>query len=52
MTSRPLTLEDRLGLACARTDPDVERIRELAGRGPDWRGVVRKAERWRLVPLV
>jgi hypothetical protein len=52
MTSPPLTPEDHLILACARTGPDVERIRRLVERGPDWPGILRKAERWGLVPLV
>jgi hypothetical protein len=33
--SSPLMLEDRLILACARTDPDVERVLDLVERGPD-----------------
>jgi hypothetical protein len=48
----PLTLEIRLILACARTDPDVEHVRDLVERGPDWQAIVRKAESWGLVPLV
>ena len=47
----PLTLEDSLILACARTDPDVHRIQELAERGPDWEAILRKVERWGLAPL-
>jgi Uncharacterised nucleotidyltransferase len=50
--SSPLTLENRLILACARTDPDVQHIQELVERGPDWQGILRKAERWGLAPLV
>jgi hypothetical protein len=47
----PLSLEDCLILACARTDPDVHRIQELAECGPDWQAVLRKTERWGLAPL-
>src|SRR5579859_5031105 len=36
----PLTLENCLILACARTDPDAQRIKELVERGPDWPGVL------------
>ncbi|HXJ77693.1 MAG TPA: nucleotidyltransferase family protein, partial [Candidatus Methylomirabilis sp.] len=43
---------DQLILACARTDPDLSLIRTLVDRGPDWPRVLRKAERWGLVPLV
>src|SRR5438105_1913808 len=50
--SSPLTLENRLILACARTDPEVDRIQDLVERGPDWQGILRKAERWGLAPLV
>lgn len=50
--SSPLTLENRLILACARTDPDAEAIRDLVERGPDWQGILRKAGRWGLAPLV
>ena len=49
----PLTLENRLILACARTDPDVQRITEhLVERGPDWQAILRKVERWGVAPLV
>jgi hypothetical protein len=47
-----LTIEDGLILACARTDPDVQHIRDLVERGPDWQGILRKAERWGLAALV
>jgi hypothetical protein len=50
--SPPLTIENGLILACARTDPDVQRIRDLVERGPDWQGILRQAERWGLAPLV
>jgi hypothetical protein len=50
--SPPLTIENGLILACARTDPDLQRIHDLIAGGPDWDEVVRKAERWRLAPLV
>src|SRR5688572_24788020 len=50
--SSPLTLENRLILACARTDPAAQAIRDLAERGPDWQEVLRKVERWGIVPLV
>jgi len=50
--SPTLTIESELILACARTDPDAQRIGDLHGRGPDWRAVVRTAERWRVVPLL
>ena len=50
--SPPLTIENGLILACARTDPDVQRIRDLVERGPDWQAILRKAERWRLAPLL
>jgi Uncharacterised nucleotidyltransferase len=48
----PLTLENSLILACVRTEPDVQRIRELVERCPAWPVIVRKAERWRVVPSV
>src|SRR5262245_40349945 len=50
--SSPLTVENRLILACARSDADVQGIEELSGRGPDWQAIMRKAERWGLAPLV
>ena len=48
----PLTLENRLLLACARTEPDVQHIQALVEREPDWQGILRKTERWGLAPLV
>lgn len=45
-------LEDRLILACARVDADRGRAAELAALGPDWDALVRKADRWGVVPLV
>jgi Uncharacterised nucleotidyltransferase len=50
--SSPLTLENSLILACVRTEPDVQRIRELVERCPEWPVIVRKAERWCVVPPV
>jgi hypothetical protein len=50
--SPTLTIEDGLILACARTDPDIQRIRDLVERGPDWQGILRKTERSGLAPLV
>ena len=50
--SSPLTLENSLILACVRTEPDVQRIRELVERCPEWSVIVRKADRWRVVPSV
>ena len=50
--SSPFTLENRLILACARTEPDVQRLQALVARGPDWQAILRKTERWRLAPLV
>jgi len=50
--SPQLTIGNDLILACARTDPDVRRIRDLVERGPDWETVLRKAERWELVAVV
>src|ERR1700755_3356558 len=50
--SSTFTLEDRLILACARVDPDAERIAALVGQAPDWEVFLRKTERWGLVPLV
>jgi hypothetical protein len=50
--SLPLTIENGLILACARSDPDVRRIQDLMDAGPDWEDVLRKAERWRLAPLI
>src|SRR5215472_5976141 len=52
LTRRRLTIEDDLILACARTDPDVQRIQDLLERDPDCQEVLSKAERWGLVPLV
>jgi hypothetical protein len=48
----PLNLEDHLILACARTDPDVSSIENMAARGPAWEGFVRKTQRLGLIPLV
>lgn len=48
----PLPLEDRLLLACARTESDARAIEDLVERGPDWQVIVRKAERLGLSPLV
>jgi hypothetical protein len=48
----PLTLENCLILACARTDPDGQRIEDLVQRGPDWQAILRRVERWGLAPLV
>src|SRR5262249_22079306 len=50
--SPSLTIQTNLILACARTDPDVQRIRDLVERGPDWQCFLRKTERWGLAPLV
>jgi hypothetical protein len=50
--SSRLTLENRLILACARTDPDVDHIRELMGYAPDWQEILRKTERWGVSSLV
>jgi hypothetical protein len=50
--SSSLTLENRLILACARTDPDVNQIQDLIGRAPDWQVVLRRTEHWGLAPLV
>src|SRR5262245_47161534 len=52
LMSPPLTTENGLILACARTDTDVQRIEDLLEDGPDWEEVLRKAERWGLAPLV
>jgi hypothetical protein len=46
--SSPLTLENSLILACVCTEPDVQLIRELVERCPEWPVIVRKAERWRV----
>jgi Uncharacterised nucleotidyltransferase len=50
--SSPLTLENSLILACLRTEPDAQRIRELVERCLEWPVIIRKAERWRVVPSV
>jgi Uncharacterised nucleotidyltransferase len=50
--SSPLAVENSLILACVRTEPDVQRIRELVESWPQWPVIVRKAERWRVVPSV
>ncbi len=50
--SSPRTLENRLILACARTEPDIRIIEDLIGRGPDWEEIMRKTERWGVAPLV
>src|SRR5262249_8692634 len=50
--SRPLTIEDRLILACARTEPDLPGIRDLGERDPDWTLLLRKVERSRLATVV
>jgi Uncharacterised nucleotidyltransferase len=49
---RTPTLETCLVLACARTEPDLQRVQALLGRGPDWQAVLRKAQRWGLAPLI
>jgi hypothetical protein len=46
------TLEDRVILACARTDADVSRLAALSVLRPDWDVVARKTERWGMIPLV
>ena len=48
----PLTLDNRLLLACARTEPDVQHIQALVERDPDWQAILRKTERWGLVPAL
>jgi hypothetical protein len=48
----PLTLENRLILACVRTDPDVSHIQGLVERGPDWQKILRRIEHWGIAPLV
>jgi hypothetical protein len=50
--SSPLTLENSLILAYVRTEPDVQRIRGLVEHCPERPVIVRKAERWRVVPSV
>jgi len=50
MFSSSLIPEDRLILACARTDPNLQRIADLLQRGPDWEAILRKVERWALAP--
>ena len=50
--SIPLSLENRLILACASTDPNLGYIQALVERGPDWQEIVRKTERLSLAPLV
>lgn len=45
-------LENRLILACARTDPDVPAIQDMLNRDPDWDEIVRKAEAWGIAALV
>jgi len=50
--SLPVTIENGLILACVRSDADVHRIQDLMDGGPDWEDVLRKAERWRLAPLI
>ena len=45
-------MENSLILACVRTEPDVQRISELVERCREWPVIVRKAERWRVVPSV
>ena len=47
-----LTLENRLIFACARSEPDLDQLQDLVGRGPDWRAVVRKTTQWGLASLV
>src|SRR5262245_10024298 len=50
--SWPLTIEDRLILACARTEPDLPGIRDLGERDPDWTLLLRKVERSGLATVV
>ena len=50
--SQPLTIEDRLILACARTEPDLTDIRELATQNPNWAVFLWKVERWGLATAV
>ena len=47
-----LTLDDRLILACVSPVPDAARIAALVGEAPDWPRLLKKAERWGLMPLV
>jgi hypothetical protein len=47
-----LTLENRLILACARTDPDMDHIQDLVERGPDWQAILRRTEHWGIAPLI
>ena len=49
---RPLTLEHRLLLACARPAPEGPHLQALVARGPDWPRLLRQVERWGLAPLV
>ena len=51
MTS-PLTLDNRLLLACASAEPDAQDIQKLVESEPDWPSLLRKTERWSLAPLV
>lgn len=46
------SLENRMVFACARVEPDLGLLAELAERGPDWQAVVRKAAQWGLESLV
>src|SRR5215213_5840305 len=48
----PLTLENRLILACARTDPDVNHIQDLVERDPDWQAILRRTEHWEIASLI
>src|SRR5690242_1477056 len=47
-----LTVEDRLLLACARIEPDLTTLRDLAAQHPDWATFVRKVERCGLATAV
>ena len=50
--SSPLTLENRLILACVCAEPEFQDIQALAQGGPDWLEILRKTEQWGLGPLV
>lgn len=48
----PLTLENRLILACTRSEPDLQQIEQIIDRGPDWQAILRATDQWGLASLV
>ena len=48
----PFTLENRLILACTRTEPNLQQIEKLIDGGPDWQAILRVTDQWGVATLV